>query len=631
MPSAGRHQVELDDAALPNGHQQPQRLGFSLARFLNPVTYIRGLGRLVEVLLDGIMRLIHYIIPTKLWDRLSSVFEFLPHMLAGLLAFALAFALATQFASSTNGDWAPSVIEATLRTIDKVKHGLQDFVPSVTWTKRDHWVDVEDLWQDDGAASDRLGQFLGRMEEEFLSLKRAGKMHEASVKRLESIVPSIVHMELKDGRPVVSQEFWHALRDLLRADGGFLTLDKVGSDCEVSSDKQWRAVASRLVRDATFTAKLNATLEEFETKLDGKRAAFWDTWVKDNDDKIARMLGSAVEQVKSAGSQREFEERVRGIVEEQLSQTQQVVSRDEFLRHLGNELASHRAEMRAELKDLQPQLEQLVRRSVELATGDSQASRGGGVSRAEAAALVKGLVREALADVDLEALARGTIHRHWDTELRHQINYFAVGSGAAIDAHHSSPTWDPARRGPGSGSGQVPRPVAALQPWQDQGDCWCAARSVNHRGNPHGASLAVRLGHRVIPQHVVVEHIPPGATSEPGARPRLVQVYASIDDSALRERVLDFAAAHLPDDDSDWNYTPPEYPSRFVKISQFTYEAAHRDDGVHVHRLSSELVGLGADTDHVIIRAVSNYGAENHTCFYRVRLYGLNTEADPWP
>ncbi|KAG5928921.1 hypothetical protein E4U42_007626 [Claviceps africana] len=651
VPFAGQAQADTGDVS--SVHQDQLRVGgfSSVLHYANPMTYLRGLVALVGVLLDWVTSLVHYIIPSGLWDRLSSVFEFLPHIIAGLLAFMLAFALATQFASSTEGDWMPNAVETTRRTFSDMRHKVYDLVPTISWSKRERrWAaDFSDLWDDgddeNGAASDRLDQFLHGMEEEFLALERAGKMHEASLEKLEKVVPSIVHMELRDGKPVVSQEFWHALRDLLRADGSFVTLDTTGSEYEVSSERQWKAIVSRLVADPVFSSTLHLAMEDLESKMSGTMTTFWNTWVKDNDEKIAQMLGSAVDQIKSAGSQKEFEERLTRIVKEQLAQTEQqgagqgqgqgqLVSRDEFLRHLRNEFASHRTEIRAELKDLRPQLEQLIQQSVDLATTDIPH----GMSRADVTTLVNGLIRKALADVNLEALARGTIHRHWDSDLRHQINYFSVGSGAIIDAKHSSSTWDPTSEGVitqeqyarGLRASKGFPPIAALDAWQDQGDCWCAARSVNHRGNPHGASLAVQLAHRIIPQHIVVEHILPGATTEPNARPKFIEVYAEILDPDVRERVLDFGAAFFPDDESDWNFTPPDYHARFVKITQFVYEAADVHDGVHVHRLSSELMALGAATDHIIVRAVSNYGAKNHTCFYRVRLYGFNPEVDPW-
>ncbi|KAG5981185.1 hypothetical protein E4U55_003218 [Claviceps digitariae] len=650
VPFARQAQADSADVSSVRG-DQPRRGFISLLHYVNPMTYLRGILALIGMLLEWITTLVHYIIPTGLWDRLSSVFEFLPHIIAGLLAFTLAFVLATQLASSAEGDWMQNAIETTRRAFGDVRHKIYDFVPTVSWSKRERsWAaDLNDLWDngddENGTASDKIEQFLNRMEEEFLTLKRAGKMHDASLEKLEKVVPNIVHMELRDGKPVVSQEFWHALRDLIRADGSFVTLDKIGSEYEVSSERQWKAIASRLVADPVFSSTLHLAMEDFDNNMGGKMTTFWNTWVKDNDEKIAQMLGSAVDQIKSAGSQKEFEERLTKIVKEQLAQTEQqkgaqgqgqgqLVSRDEFLRHLRNEFASHRSEIRAELKDLQPQLEQLIQQSVELATKETPH----GMSRADVTTLVDGLIRKALADVNLEALARGTIHRHWDSDLRHQVNYFSVGSGAIIDAKHSSSTWDPTREGVitqeeykrGLRASKGFPPIAALDAWQEQGDCWCAARSVNHRGNPHGASLAVQLAHRIIPQHIVVEHILPGATTEPNARPKFIEVYAEILDPDVRERVLDFGAAFFPDDESDWNFTPPDYDARFVKITQFVYEAADIHNGVYVHRLSSELMALGAATDHIIVRAVSNYGAKNHTCFYRVRLYGFNPEVDPW-
>ncbi|TWU77276.1 hypothetical protein ED733_003673 [Metarhizium rileyi] len=610
----------------------------ALLRFLNPLTYVRATAWLIQTILDWTMELVHFIIPAGAWDQLSSVFGFLPHILAGLLAFVMAFALATQVARSTDSDWAPDVIDATLRTFDDVRYRISDLIPTVSWPKRDRWVDVVDLWEDEDTSSEKLQHFLNRMEEEFLTLKRSGKIHDASLEKLENILPSIVHLELKDGKPVISEEFWHALRDLIHADGGFLAFDKVGNEYAVSSDRQWSAITSRLLRDPAFTTKLNLTASGVEDRMSRKMTTFWDKWVKDNDDKITHLLGTAVDQIKSAGSQKEFEERLNKIVREQLTQREEkdkqkgkYVSREEFVRHLKNEIASLSSQLKAELHDLQPQMERLVHQTVDLATKDL----AHGMSRADVTTLVNNLIRKALADVNLEAMAQGKIHSHWDTELRNQVNYFAVGSGAKVDPRLTSLTWVP--RGAAISAKEYRRgwrgpeafpPMAALEPWQDEGDCWCAARSVNHRGNPHGATLSIQLHHSIIPQHLVVEHILPGATTQPGTRPKSIEVWAEILDPEVRERILDFASVYFPDDENDWNFTPPDFPPQFVKMTQFVYEGTELHGGVYVHRLNSELLALGAHTDRVVVRAVSNHGAENHTCFYRVRLYGYNVDLD---
>ena len=51
-------------------------------------------------------------------------------------------------------------------------------------------------------------------------------------------------------------------------------------------------------------------------------------------------------------------------------------------------------------------------------------------------------------------------------------------------------------------------------------------------------------------------------------------------------------------------------------------------DGKYLYRFSEELEIMKAATENIVVRAVSNYGAEKHTCFYRLRLYGEKVEGD---
>ena len=635
-----RNQVP-QDVQIGDVDENAGRQRFRFMQLLNPLTYLEAVAWFLEAMIVCLLNSAQ-----TSWKSMASVFPYFPHLLSLMLTCLLAFALATHVSTTPESDL---IVDYTRQAVGDVgvKIGrawasipvphvpVGKLVPSISWGSHERWADFSDLWRNDSVSTAKVEEFLDRMEAEFVKLRKAGKLQASSLKKLEAVVPKLVHMELIDGQPVIAHEFWHALRDLIQTDGTMLTFDRKGGEYHVSSEEQWKSMASRLASDPAFTTKLNLTLNKVEDRLSSKMTAFWGTWVKDNDDKISQMLGSAVDQVKWAGSQREFDERLRKIVKEQQGTQNippgQVVSRDEFLRHLKNEFSAHRAEIRAELNELQPQLQQLVQQTVELATKDIPH----GISRGDVITLVNGLIRQSLADMNLEAMASGKIHQHWDRELKNNVNYFAVGAGAIIDGRLSSPAFDPSRKGVAifsrnspyivPGSKPLP-PIAALHPWQDEGECFCAARSVNHRGNPHGASLAVQLGFRIIPEHIVVEHILPGATTQPDARPKDIQVYADIPDPTVRQRVRAFAAIYFPDNTDDWNFTPPDYPARYVKISQFRYEGAEIHGGVHVHKLSSELATLGAATDEVIVRAVSNYGAKNHTCFYRVRLYGHNIE-----
>ncbi|KAH6984709.1 hypothetical protein BKA56DRAFT_671187 [Ilyonectria sp. MPI-CAGE-AT-0026] len=606
-------------------------------RLLNPMTYLQTLIWSIDKIMDYFVSLIDRVSGIDIHVRVprpGQNFGWIVASIIGLIIailFGPAILVGLRAASpSMPNVGMPRVGSIGWPDIGGIAGKAGDFIPSISWPfqrSKSEWDDLSDLWETDDKAHEKADKMLKQYQNDLTSLKKAAKIHDASLEKLKTVVPKIVHMELADGKPVVTQEFWHALRDLIHKDDSFVTMEQKVGGYEFTSEQQWQAIVGRLNNDPTFASKLKASASGIEKRIDAKMSVVWDTWVRNNEDKIAELMGPALDKIRSAGSGREFDERLSRIVKEQLKGgelKETIVTREDFLRHLQNEFAMHRTEIRAELNALQPQLESL-RQSIRAATENTP----GGITRAEVNVLVKNLVRKAIADMNLEAMAKGKIHFHWDAELKHQVNYFGIGAGATIDAERSSVVYDPLQRGKpkelslkGIHGAELKQAIAALHPWQDEGDCWCAARSINHRGNPHGATLSVQLAHHIIPEHIVIEHILPGATTDPDARPRQIEVYAHFEDSTTRKRVRDFAATQFPDDVKDWNYQAPEYGSAFIKISQFVYEGAELHDGVHVHRLHRDLANLDAVTDQVIVRAINNYGAESHTCFYRVRLFG---------
>ncbi|KAH7143765.1 spindle pole body-associated protein sad1 [Dactylonectria macrodidyma] len=622
-------ELDDDDTTAPTDWQ----------RLLHPMTYVQSLIWLADKIMDHLVGLIDRLSGIDFHARIprpGATFTWVVVSIIGLVLgvlFGPAMFAGLNAASSSIG--MPRLGSIQWSDVASMPGKVGDIVPSISWPSwsfghsKSDWDDLSDLWEsDDDKAHEKADKMLERYKNDLASLKKATKIHQASLEKLKTVIPKVVRMELKNGKPVPTEEFWHALRNLIHQDDGFLTLEKKNGGYEFTSEQQWQAIVGRLNKDPTFASKLNASVLGLENRLDSKMSGVWDAWVKNNEEKITQLIGPALDKIKSAGSGREFDERLSRIVKEQLQGDEAreiVVTRKEFIQHLQNEFAAHRTEIRAEINALQPQLQEL-RESIRTATENTP----DGVTKAELATLVNSLVLKTIADMNLEAMAKGKIHFHWDAELKNQVNYFGVGAGATIDAKITASTYDPLEKGMISedsykkgirGAHPYP-PIAALNPWQDEGDCWCAARDLNHRGNPHGAALSVQLAHHIVPRHVVVEHILPGATTDPDARPRQIEVYAHIADSTVRDRVHDFAATHFPDNADDWDMQAANYGTAFVKIGQFVYEGAELHDGVYVHRLHSDLAELDAETDQVVVRAISNYGAKTHTCFYRVRLFG---------
>lgn len=467
-------------------------------------------------------------------------------------------------------------------------------------------------------------------EYEITKLVKANKLHEGSLEKLERIVPKVVHMSLdKHGRPVIAQDFYHALRDLMKGDTEVLTLDRGHGGYHFVSEEHWRAIRDRLRQDPVYKKAASppdpgVSSTQVEAILQDNLSKSWEKWLKNNNMKVAKILepafGTSIPDKIGKDLEAKLEKYVKDLYKENGTKDI-VVTREEFLRHLKGEFIVHRNEVKAEAQEMQQKLEQYVTTAVDAAMSKAPPA---GVSRAEMMQVVDQLVRQAVANAGLEALAKGKIGANWTYQLRREVNFLLRGNGALIDPIHTSPDYTPVisdkigspewykgtKRSP-----DIFGPWMTMFKWDDEGDCWCGSPTVDTEGNHHGVVISYLLSHEVIPRQVVIEHILPTATLNPDARPRDMEIWAYITELNLRDRVEDFSAAHFP--------TPSinMLGDGWVKIGQFTYESNDALNGVHVHQLSPELASLGVATDQIAIRAVNNYGAD-HTCIYRARLFG---------
>lgn len=244
------------------------------------------------------------------------------------------------------------------------------------------------------------------------------------------------------------------------------------------------------------------------------------------------------------------------------------------------------------------------------------------------------------------------------------INFLTHGMGVTIDHSRTSPTVGQAsnfwRRtslrmhefydgffATDSENKQSPPPLMALMPWEDVGDCWCSTPESGV------SQLSVELGRQIVPEDVVVEHMPKEATIKPEVAPQEMELWARFvvksDDSAgsssswipsflsSSKKPSKRSRSSVPSDqfslheyvmetlrntwrgEPDTSFSDDELlgPS-FYRIGRWTYDINRVE---HIQEFSLDTIMYSIRVDHVVFRVKSNWGG-NDTCLYRLRLYG---------
>lgn len=499
------------------------------------------------------------------------------------------------------------------------RSGIRDWDPAESWHNVAEFLESYNPFVSSyseaavDAARGEYKKLVKQSMDEIERLQTSSKAYEGSVKKLEDLMPQVVHMEVKGGKRKIPDDFWHALRDSIVADEDLVSIQGSRTGPRFTSGKHWDAVLGHISDDM----------------VTGKRlASRWDEWLRKNRVKVVEAL--QLDELAPAPSlDANMKNTISVLIKERLQGPdlkETVVTREEFVRHIRGEFAAHRQEIQAEMMDLEARLDVQVQRALEKAVGSD-----GAISARETRKLVRDTVNEELGKAQLGALARGEIHKSWAADLQHRVNFFAVGTGAVVDPRTSSPTYKlpsapfGTRSWISSNKRAPPLPHnTVLLPWDEAGDAWCGSATVDRKGVPNGVTLTFQLGSLITPEHIVIEHILPDATLDPGARPKEIEVWAQVDGVEVQQRLLDFAAAHFPPRREG---KPPaearcEGSDCFYLVGRFEYESNALQGGVFVQRLSGELGAMGVATDQVRIVATSNYGDEGKTCFYRLRLYG---------
>ncbi|KAI9705474.1 MAG: hypothetical protein M1836_006229 [Candelina mexicana] len=208
------------------------------------------------------------------------------------------------------------------------------------------------------------------------------------------------------------------------------------------------------------------------------------------------------------------------------------------------------------------------------------------------------------------------------TPPHRMVNFFATGLGAVVDPYYTSPTMYPpstwkqdlANRVFFLGRPNPNPPVAALEGWEDIGDCWCSAHSKYGK-----AQLAVLMPRTIYPTQVTVEHIPATATLDIGAAPREMELWAQIHDEDARGQIT--RSQDLDSEEYQEAIPGISLDPTFVRIASWQYDI-HSDSNVQTFPVQVDLRSFGVGVRRVIVRAKSNNGTSEYTCLYRIRMHG---------
>jgi len=216
----------------------------------------------------------------------------------------------------------------------------------------------------------------------------------------------------------------------------------------------------------------------------------------------------------------------------------------------------------------------------------------------------------------LEDLALLNMARNHDILMK-SVNYFSAPLGAAVNPYLTSPAYQKKQPNwaatiysylPKSSVPTAHPAVAALERWDEVGDCWCAAASSD-RGK---AQLGVLMPRPIVPTSFTVEHMPSQGTFDIGAAPKELEVWVkapAFDAAPDKVDALPRCAGTPPADD-------------YICIGKGRYDV-HASNHVQNFPLYAG-VDVGTVTD-AVIRVVNNWGRD-WTCLYRVRMHGKGEE-----
>ncbi|TBU32615.1 hypothetical protein BD311DRAFT_546439 [Dichomitus squalens] len=180
-------------------------------------------------------------------------------------------------------------------------------------------------------------------------------------------------------------------------------------------------------------------------------------------------------------------------------------------------------------------------------------------------------------------------------------------------------------------------PVTALHHEIHTGHCWPFEGSQGQ--------LAVALAAPVYITDVTIDHVPKEVAMDMRSAPRQMELWGLIEGKdniakvhewyerrAAQREALEEAGQPVPPnlvDDIVYPRSLPQNPE-YLRIANFTYDI-HAPDYIQTFPVRDEIKELGIDFGVVVLLVKSNWGKDEFTCLYRLRVHGERIGEVPLP
>jgi hypothetical protein len=240
---------------------------------------------------------------------------------------------------------------------------------------------------------------------------------------------------------------------------------------------------------------------------------------------------------------------------------------------------------------------------------------------ASADALLKRAKKGGKADLSAEALnsiVETALHRY-ATDTLAKPDYALYSSGARVNPHLTSATYHAHQHSfakrlasfftGGAGTTWGHPPPMALFPDTNVGMCWAFP------GTQGG--LGIRLSERVLVTDVSVEHIHRDVSQNIGTAPKQWFLYALVSSADARAQIVEINAGLY--EDGPVHNVPREY----VLFGRGEYDVDAEDGRtIQTVPVPAAIRRLNIPVEQVLFVVGSNWGNQEYTCLYRVRVHG---------